>query len=381
MTPIILKYNPQRHQTEFHRSAAKFRALFGGYGNGKTTAFCAEGHQLSLEYPGNFGLIGRMTYPELRDSTWHEYINFPVIVEGKEMPIKDSPLIKAYNKAEHSLEYVNGSLVVGRALEGSFDKVKSMNLGWFGIDQVEECPEEMWLGLVGRLRRKGVRHTAFGVGNPEGHNWVWKRWVMGPDQDHFIVNAPSDANKYLPAGYVDSLIKLYPEEWVKRYVYGSFDTFEGLVYKEFQDKEPFVLPNDTKIPEHWYRFVGMDHGYRNPTAVLWCAVAPTGEVYVYDEFFSSGKLVSEIAQIIKTKDKDVHSRLVLIDPSCRNRNGVTGRSVIDEFMDYGIACTPANNDVRAGINHVQEMLKLNISVEGFETGRDSELTGETREEG
>jgi hypothetical protein len=233
-----------------------------------------------------------------------------------------------------------------------------MNLGWFGIDQLEEVPEEMWLGLVGRLRRNGVRHTAFGVGNPEGHNWVWKRWVMQPDQDHFIVVSESSDNIHLPAGYVDSLIKNYPEEWVKRYVMGSFDTYEGLVYKDFSDKEPFVVERLPERSEHWYRFVGIDHGYRNPTCVLWAAVAPTGEVYVYDEFYASGKLVSQIAEIIHTKDKDIKSRLVLIDPSCRNKNGQTGRSVIDEFMDYGIACQPANNDVRAGINHVQEMLKL-----------------------
>lgn len=358
MTPkITLKYLPEPHQAKFHQSPAKFRALFGGYGNGKTFAFCAEAIQLSLEYPNNFGLIGRMTYPELRDSTWHELLNFPILVDDKEVPFVNSPLVKSYNKAEHSVELVNGSLIVGRAMEGSFDKVKSMNLGWFGIDQLEEMPQEMWLGLIGRLRRKGVRHTAFGVGNPEGHDWVWKRWVMQPDQDHFIVNAASSENTYLPAGYVQGLIDQYPDEWVKRYVYGSFDTFEGLVYKDFQDKEPYVV-KASKIPENWYRFVSIDHGYRNPTAVLWGAVGDDGQVIIYDEFYEPGHLVSEIATVLRAKEKENKPRLYLIDPSCRNRNGVTGKSVIDEFAANKIYCQPANNDVRAGINRVQELFKL-----------------------
>ena len=359
MTPkITLKYLPEPHQAQFHRAPQKFRALFGGYGNGKTMAFCAEAIQLSLEYPQNFGLIGRMTYPELRDSTWHEFLNFPILVDDKEVPFVNSPLVKSYNKAEHSVELVNGSLIVGRAMEGSFDKVKSMNLGWFGIDQLEEMPEEMWLGLIGRLRRKAVRHTAFGVGNPEGHDWIWKRWIMQPDQDHFIVNAASTANTHLPAGYVDGLIKQYPEEWVKRYVYGSFDTFEGLVFKEFQDKEPYVI-HSCKIPDHWYRFVGIDHGYRNPTAVLWGAVSDDGTVIIYDEFYETNHLVSEIATVLKTKAKENKPKLYLIDPSCRNRNGQTGKSVIDEFAAHKVFVQPANNDVRAGINRVQELIRAN----------------------
>ena len=358
VTPrITLKYLPEEHQAKFHRSPAKYRALFGGYGNGKTMAFCAEAISLSLEYPMNFGLVGRMTYPELRDSTWHELLNFPVMVDDKNVPLVASPLIKTYNKAEHSLEFCNGSLVVGRALEASFDKVKSMNLGFFGIDQLEEVPESMWLGLIGRLRRKNVRHTAFGVGNPEGHDWIWKRWVMNADNEHFIVNAPSSANSHLPEGYVQGLIDQYPDEWVKRYVYGSFDTFEGLVYKEFQDKEPYVV-TPSPIPEHWYRFVSIDHGYRNPTAVLWGAVGDDGQIIIYDEFYETNHLVSEIATVLEAKAKENKPKLYLIDPSCRNRNGVTGKSVIDEFSANKIYCQPANNDVRAGINRIQELLKL-----------------------
>ena len=40
------------------------------------------------------------------------------------------------------------------------------------------------------------------------------------------------------------------------------------------------------------------------------------------------------------------------------KEGKTGRSVIDEFSDNGVYVTPANNDVRAGINRTQERFKL-----------------------
>lgn len=352
-----LLYEPMAKQAMFHASPAKFKCYAGGFGSGKTKCGAAEVIQLALDYPGNFILVGRMTYPELRDTTMKEVLEFPVEVNGEVKHFVNSPLVSNWNKARYDLTLSNGSQIIFRALEDGFHKIKSMNLGAFWIDEATEANEKIWLGLTGRLRRKGCRRTGFVTTNPEGHDWVWKTFVAQADEDHFLVTAPSTENHHLPPGYVDDLIKRYPEEWVKRYVYGSFDSFEGLVYKDFQDKYPWVV-NDFEIPDHWYRFVGIDHGYRNPTAILWAAVSPEGRLVIYDEFYSAGKLVSELAEIIRAKSGKDQIRLFLIDPSCNNRDGKTGRSIIDEFSDHGIYCTPANNEVRAGINRVQEYIKL-----------------------
>ena len=354
---LEIPYDPLPKQLLFHQATNRFRVYAGGMGSGKTLCGAYEAIANCLEYQKNLGLVGRATYPELRDTTRKEVLEFPVVVDGKEYTLVNSPLVKSFNKAENTLELVNGSVMLFRALQDSFDKVKSLNLGWFWIDELTEVPEEMWLALVGRLRRKGAYHRGWGTTNPEGHDWVWKRFIAQRDSDHFLVTASSEENSFLPDGYVDSLKRQYPEEWVKRYVYGSFDTFEGLVYKEFFDREPHVV-RPFVVPEHWFRFVGIDHGYRNPAAVLWGAVSPKGEVFIYDEFYASGKLVSEVAEIIKTKTGEQNVKLYLIDPSTRNRNGVSGRSVIDEFNECGVYVTPANNDVRAGINRVSEYLKI-----------------------
>ena len=325
-------------------------------GSGKSKSGAAETIKIANHFRNNLILVGRATYPELRDTTWRELLDFEVEVDGKIVPFVASPLVKSYNKAEHRLTLINGTEIIGRSLLDSFDKIKSLNLGAFWVDELTEVPEEIWLGLVGRLRRKGVWHTGFGTTNPEGHDWVWKRWVMNPDSDHFLVQASSRDNPHLPDGYVDSLVKNYPDEWVKRYVFGSFDTFSGLVYGEFKDEKPYVVkPFD--IPKGWYRFVALDFGYRNPTAVLWFAVSPKGIAYVYDEFYATGKLVSETAEIIKAKNGSTKIQMYLGDPSMGNTSGVSGRSVLDEFADAGLIIQKANNSVSAGINRVKERLK------------------------
>jgi PBSX family phage terminase large subunit len=363
---IDILYDPHEKQSEFHLSRALYRLFVGGKGSGKTKAGAADVIRYSICYPNNLILVGRATYPELRDTTRKEVLEFPVRVDGREYRFGSSPWVKSFNRTENTLTLINGSTIIFRALD-DVEKIKSLNLGGFWFDELTETPEEMWLAALGQLRRPlplmidGVQYDgsvfAIGTTNPEGHDWVWKRWVMAPDEKHFYVQATSYDNPYVSRTFIDEMRAQYPEEWVKRYVLGSFDTFSGLVYNEFQDRKPHVV-GVADIPDDWYRFVALDYGYRNPTAVLWCAISPKGRVFVYDEFYASGKLVSETAEIIQAKSRGQKIQQWLIDPSAGNRQGTTGLSVIDEFAKYGLYMRPANNDVRAGINRVKEKMRV-----------------------
>jgi len=369
-------YEPMEKQVAFHKAKQKFRLYAGGFGSGKTIAGAYEVIINALKYPKNFILVGRATYPELRDTTRKEILQFPVICDNKEYEFGSSPLIKSYNKADNSLILINGTEVIFRALD-ELDKVKSLNLGGFFVDEVTEISEEMWLALNGRLRRKGAKHFAIGTTNPEGHDWVWKTFIAGGNTirewehktrfgviktfvlekgNHFVVTATSEENPHLPEDYVPTLLTNFPEEWVKRYVYGSFDTFSGLVYHEFTEDnliKPFPIPKD------WYRFVGIDYGYRNPTAVLWGAVNHKGHIFIYDEYYESGKLISESTEIIKTKTGSQRIQMWLGDPAMRQTSGATGLNVLDEFAKNGLIIQPANNSVISGINRVKERLSDN----------------------
>ena len=356
---IEIRFDPLPKQKQFLETNKRFPLYAGGFGSGKTIAGAWKSFYLSMWFPRNYGLVGRMSYSQLHDTTQRELLNLPIIEDGIEVPLVESSLVKSFNKADNHLVFRNGSEILFRSLDDAFGKIKSLNLGWFWVDELTEANDEIWLGLVGRLRRQGVPHVGFGTTNPEGHDFVWKRWVANPHPDYYCVVAPSAENKHLPKGYVKSLEEQYPEEWVKRYVHGSFDTFSGLIYSSYRDEEPYLFdPVKNPIDDEWYQFVAMDYGYRNPTAVYWGAVDFNGNLWVYDEFYAPNKLVSEIAEIIKAKSSTRNVQQYLIDPSTRNRSGVTGRSVMDEFADYGVYLNPANNEVRAGINRVQEYLKL-----------------------
>src|SRR5690606_3632783 len=106
----------------------------------------------------------------------------------------------------------NGSVVIFRSMDEP-NKYKSLNLGAFYVDELSEIDESVWLMLESRLRRNTVsRRTGFATTNPEGHNWVWKKFVRddGKNPDYGYFQAPTTENVYLPGDYVRGLLNSYP---------------------------------------------------------------------------------------------------------------------------------------------------------------------------
>lgn len=103
------------------------------------------------------------------------------------------------------------------------------------------------------------------------------------------------------------------EEWVKNplqtgnikriregrsRVYGEYHETSGLVFddwsREIHVVQPFQLQNVT-------RYRSIDHGRVNPTACIFAAVDPEGNVIIYDEYYEAGKTISQNVEAIIRK--------------------------------------------------------------------------------
>lgn len=371
---INLGYKPLPKQAEFHGMSKKYRLFVGGWGNGKTSAGCAEALMLSLEYPGTVGLIARRTRPELKATTQQVFFHGGGGDKSKGDYDGCPPeLIKKFNKTDNLLTLINGSTIHFWPLDDP-DKLSNLNLGWFLIDQGEEVPEEMYQMLQGRLRRQDSPRCGMVLANPAGHDWIWYRWVRWSDQfkNHGMVHAKTTDNPHLPADYVESLLNM-PKSWVERFVEGSFDVFSGQIWPEFNPEVHTVRP--FPIPSHWDIVEGIDHGRRNPTAVLWAAFDELGNCFIFDEHYEAGRLVGYHAQEIhKVRANYKLPIYTVIDASAAQQDPNTGRSVIDEYWDYGIVTVPSDRHVPARINRVAEWLMLNPA-------HPHPLTGELSDEG
>lgn len=364
-------YGPNPKQADFHALDDKYRLFTGGWGNGKTSAGCVEALALALEYPGSVGLIARKTRPELKATTQDTFFNGGR--GGKPTDWKGLPqqLIKSFNKAEQKLTLINDSVIWWWPLDDPA-KLQNLNLGWYLIDQAEEISEDMFLMLEGRLRQRGAPRKGMLLANPAGHDWIWKRFVWLKYPGHGYVHATTMDNPNLPADYIEALMKM-PESWRNRFMMGSFDVFEGQIWPEF-DPEVHTI-NPFPIPEHWDIYEGIDHGRRNPTAVLWTAFDEKGNAFTFDEHYKAGQLVNYHARTILER-REIHGQPTrcIIDASAAAEDPNTGRSVIDEYNDYGIFPEHSDRHVIARINRMAEWMRL-------DPDHPHPLTGETRDEG
>lgn len=330
-------------QDEFIFSEKMFPAFVSGWGSGKSFAGIARAMRFSEESPNNLGLICRMEYTDLRDSTIKDFENYTGL---------------KVNESTKEVRLNNGSVIMFRHAS-ELATLANINLGWFWIEQADEVlTEEQWFYLHGRLRRNAKQRSGWITANVNGHNWIYKLWKEKPHtEDYHLIEATTyDNRQNLPDDFLKSLDNL-PEAIYRRMVMNDWSCAEGLVWPEFGDDN---ICDEFEIPKEWKEVIALDHGFTHPTAVLFGAVDYDGRIIIYDEICESEQLVSYFAGKIKEIEPDYEKMQQVIDPSCKNRTlQYQGRiySIMDEYSDYGIHFIPAQNQWQAGVNRVSELFK------------------------
>lgn len=340
--------------------------LASGFGSGKSHACTYKGLVLSKIFPGNRGLIGRFHGSDLDDSV------IPLFFE-----ICPPTWIRHYNKQKNIVTLKNNSQILFRHIHdpgasGTKSRRVGANLGWFFIDQLEECQEAHWNGMLGRLRLPAAkRRFAFGTMNPNGHDWIYRRFFRGVgklpvdrhveirEENRLGIAVVSEVNRKSRGGFVDdsyfdSLLRTYTADWIARWVYCSFDDFSGKIYKEYElgsvhNVEPFP------IPSYWPHIVSIDVGGQHPWAILDNVVDDHGNTITIQEFFKSSVNINEISAWIKnhTPWSDAKTTFVI---DWENRQAAI------ELQEHGIVCRPAMKKVQAGILRVGGYLHVDKEI-------------------
>ena len=188
---------------------------FFSHNCGKSLMLTLKAIDLALRYPKNYILMGRRTYPELRDTLMKEFFT-----------ICPDHLIKDFLKAEGRVIFYNGSEIIFRHLDTMAEsEIRSLNLGQAFIDQAEDVSREVFVGLRGRLRREGIpdhERKIYMSCNP-ALTWLFDDFKLNPQPEYEVIEASTLENrKNLPAGYIEDLMK-YPESYRRQYVEGIWD--------------------------------------------------------------------------------------------------------------------------------------------------------------
>ena len=315
LVDIKHNYTPSKTQALAHSLGNRYKLFGGAMGGGKSRWLCEEIFMLSMQYPGNRGVVCRYHLSDFKNSTLKTLLEC--------LP---SDVIADHNQAEHLITLINGSEIIylGLSEEENVSKLKSMELGWFAIDEASEVSKDHFLLFQSRLRRKlpnGTFPRFYGLlaTNPEDC-WLKDDFVLGQGgSDYvFIPSLPRD-NPYLPSDYEQQLKKTYPEMWIKRFLEGSWDD---------------LTASDVIIPSDWVRASVNKEIIIEDKPIVAFDIARFGDDEIVGYFgrggcmisqdISSGKsLMETVGRIINMRKKN-NAKVVVVDDAGLG-GGVTDR--------------------------------------------------------
>ncbi len=349
---------PHAKQAEFFDARERYVAYGGARGGGKSWAMRMKLVLLAARYPGISILLLRRTLGELREN---HILPLRSLLNGAAEYRESAKEFSFPNGARIKLGYCDGEADVLQFQGQAYEVIGLEEATHFTYFQFQCLTESN--RLSGRMSEPFVPRMYLTC-NPGGvgHDWVKRLFVdrafrpgERPENYRFIRSSAYD-NDYLmknDPSYVESLRAL-PELRRRAMLEGDWNCFEGAYFPEFSQKhicEPFELPSE------WGRFRALDYGL-DTTACLWCAVSPTGEVYVYRELCEPDLILSAAAQRIRAlTEKGEKVRYTVASPDLWNRRQDSGKSGFEVFAREGVKLIRADNRRVPGWRIVREYLK------------------------
>lgn len=363
--PNVHGYTPHAKQEIFHANDAQGRLYIGGNRSGKTTGGTVE---------DIWWLTGKHPYrdtpePPVRGRVIGvDFLNGIEKILRPEMArwlppseLKGGTWTTAYSKETRTLTLENGSTLEYMSYDQDTDKFAGTSRHFVHFD--EEPPQDIFLENKARLI--DTAGSWWMTMTPvEGMSWIYDDIYMpgknDPSSNIAVIEIDMTENPYLSQTEVSAFISGLSEEDRLARVSGKFVSIGGLVHKGFDPNihvvDAFVPPTD------WEWYVSLDHGFNNPTAVLWHAVSPDGHVVTFAEHYEREKTVDYHSAVIHQRNANF-GRIpdtYVCDPALSQRNGITGTSIQQEYADHGIYFVPGNNDVLSGVNRVNSYLQKGL---------------------
>lgn len=368
--PNLYGYKPHAKQYKFHTSEKHTRLYIGGNRSGKTVGGAVEtAYWLMKKHPyrrlplPEGPVRGRGVAVDFNYGT--DMIMLPEITRW--LPpsfLKNGSFEDSYDKEHRVLTLANKSFIEFRSYDQDLEKFAgtSRHFTWFD----EEPPKHIYNECMARLVDTDgfVWLTMTPV---EGMSWVFDDIYSPGDAGHEdidVIEIEMTENPHLTKRAIDRFLDTLEPEERKARERGEFVAIGGRVFKNFTEADhvrPVLSIEELRNIRHWEWYVSIDHGYNNPTAMYWHAVSPDNEVITFAEHYASEMTVAEHAKVFHATNTRLGKipDFIVGDPAMKQRQGVTGTSIIQEYADSGVYIAEANNDVLSGVNRMIQYLRVN----------------------
>lgn len=371
--PNILRYGEKKYpeQLRFHQCNKRARYVSGGNRGGKTDAEVVE----AIWWATN-------THPYLaRPLAWGDgplQLRFVVVdvakgIEQIMLPkfkrwmtgsmLVDGSWDKSWDSKNSILTFSNGSTIDFLTHGMELDKFGGVPRHIIFFD--EEPPQHIFNESLMRLL--DYRGWWVIAATPvHGMGWtfdlLWEPALNNPDGEVATFVLSADQNPYIETSNDDMDFYMIGMDKQERDVreHGSFVARSGLVFPNFSKNiEQYVI--DPFIPpKKWEWYSSTDFGINNPTAWLWHAVSPEGDIVTFAEHYKSDMNVPQHSAVVRMREAawGREPDIRVGDPAGNQRSAVTGTSVITEYALRGlyISTEMIPHEVMIGIEKMQQYL-------------------------
>ncbi len=252
--------------------------------------------------------------------------------------------------------------IICKSME-NYDRLVGINAAWIICDEFDTSKTELaykaYQKLLGRLRAGSVRQFII-VTTPEGFKATYNIFVKDKDESKRLIQAKTTDNKYLPADFIDTLRKQYPENLLKAYLDGDFvNLTSGTVYSYF--KRNIHYTNEI-IKEGETLYIGQDFNIQACISVV--CVIRGDNVYAVDEIESY-----DTKAIISNLKGRYEGHTIEIYPDASGDNRKTSASETDiqmlkqaGFAVYNNSQNPSVKDRVILVNNMFDKNRLFINV-------------------
>lgn len=375
--PNILNYGekPYPEQMRFHKSKKRGRFISGSNRGGKTDAevveaiWWASGSHPYLKRPERWGrgpLQLRIVVVDIAKGI--EQIMLPKFKRW--MPrsmLIDGRWDKSWDSKNLILTFSNGSTIDFLTYGMELDKHGGVPRHIIFFD--EEPPRDVFNESMARL----IDYNGLWViaATPvKGMGWtydlLWEPAQNDPDGevDTFVLTAAD--NPYIDAEAKDFDFYMQGMDKNEREMreHGSFVARSGLVFPNFSLETHVIDSDDFDMSRirNWARYSSTDHGWNNPTAWLWHAVSPGGDIVSFAEHYKSEMTISEHARVVHEREAawGFVPEIRVGDPAMKQHQGVTGTSYLQEYALNGLYINVEGipHEVMIGLEKMQQYFRV-----------------------
>lgn len=328
---------PRWYQERTLDSKARFIAMLGGTGGGKTwwgpiwLAHLIDRHRKEGRSKGARYLVLGRTADMVRD----------IMVPEIEGHYKGTNLEGVYHKQSRIYELPTGERLYCRSADEPL-RIEGHHFMGAWVDEPSQMAALVWVILQART---GYHEAPIlFTGYPTGMTWyyydLYKQWEAG-NTDYEMIEFSSIDNPDYPKEEYERAKATLPD-WLFAMRYdGKFRKPMGLVYPEF-GPDLFVDPFD--VPKDWPTFVGLDPGVY--FGALFCAWHD-GIYYAYAEYF-----------VDYVRPAEEHRGELLDRVKGMLQGWIYDPARITDVVDIGVGpLYKANNAVSAGIVTLTGLIK------------------------